>query len=338
MKILTLALAAVATMGAAANITGAGSTFDYPLFSKMFSEYAKIKKDDVNYQSIGSGGGQRQLLAQTVDFGATDGPMSDEQLTSAPGKIVHIPVTLGGVVPTYNLPGITETLKFTGPLLADIFLGKIKLWNDAAIAKVNPGLKLPPLPITVAHRSDGSGTTFIWVDFLSKVSSEWKSKVGTATTVQWPTGLGGKGNEGVAGIVKSTPGAIGYNELAYADQNKIAYGSVRNRGGQFVIASPATVTAAANSKVLPTDTRVSIVNSSVGYPISSFSWVVLYQDQKYGNRTTAQGQAVKDLLKWMVTDGQQYSEALEYSQLSKNAQARALSIIGGLTFGSTKLK
>ncbi|WP_041230713.1 phosphate ABC transporter substrate-binding protein PstS [Deinococcus peraridilitoris] len=337
-KILALGLTAVTSTAFAVNLTGAGATFPYPLYSKMFNEWNKISSDDVNYQSIGSGGGQRQILERTVDFGATDGPMNDEDLKKASGKILHIPITLGAVVPTYNLPGVNTQLKFTGKVLADIYLGKIRTWNDPAITKLNAGVTLPPLPITVVRRSDGSGTTFVWVDYLSSVSSEWKSKVGTATTVQWPVGIGGKGNEGVAGIVKSTPGAIGYNELVYALQNKIAYGAVQNKAGQFVVASPKTVTEAAGSKVVPADTRVSLVNSAKGYPISSFTWVLVYADQKYGNRTEAQASALKKMLGWMVTDGQKYAEPLDYAGLPGNAATRAKAIIASITYDGKALK
>ena len=336
-KFLTLGLAVVAGTTLAVNITGAGATFPYPLYSKMFNEWNKLSKDDVNYQSIGSGGGQRQILAQTVDFGASDGPMSNEDLAKAPGKILHVPITLGAVVPTYNLPGVTAALKFDGPTLANIYLGKIRLWNDASIAKLNPDAKLPALPITVVRRSDGSGTTYVWVDYLSKVSSEWKTKVGVATTVQWPLGIGAKGNEGVAGIVQSTPGAIGYNELVYAIQNKIAYGSVKSRTGAFVAASPETVTEAASSVVIPLDTRVSITNATKGYPISSFTWVLVYTDQKYGNRTEAQAVALKKMITWMITDGQQYAKPLDYAGLPANAQTRARALVSTINFGGKKL-
>lgn len=337
-KILTLGLMAVTGSALALNLTGAGATFPFPLYSKMFAEYNKVSANDVNYQSIGSGGGIRQILAQTVDFGASDGPMSDEDLKKAPAPLLHVPITLGAVVPTYNLPGVNQQLKFTGQVLADIYLGKIKTWNDPAIVKLNEGVTLPPLPITVVRRSDGSGTTFVWVDYLSNVSSEWKSKVGTATSVQWPVGVGGKGNEGVAGLVKQTPGSIGYNELVYALQNKIQYGQVRNRAGQFVNASAATVTQAAASKVLPVDTRVSLVNSQQGYPISSFTWVLVYKDQQYNNRSQAQAKATKDLLNWMVTTGQQYAEPLDYARLPQNAVTRAKAIISSITYGNQALR
>src|SRR5438876_1457109 len=277
-----LALAAVALAAAPAfaqkvQINGAGATFPYPIYSKWFSEYNKLHPEiEINYQSIGSGGGIRQVINQTVFFGATDGPMTDEQLLSAPGKVLHFPSVLGGDVPVYNIPGVDAELKFTGPLLADIFMGKVSKWNDAAIAKLNPGVSLPGSDITVVHRSDGSGTTYIFADYLGKVSPDWKKTVGVATAVNWPTGVGGKGNEGVAGLVKQTPGAIGYVELIYALQNKIDFGTVQNMAGEFVRATTESVSAAAGAaaKQMPADFRVSITNApgSGVYPISSFTW------------------------------------------------------------------
>src|SRR5919204_3914678 len=245
-------------------INGAGATFPNPIYSKWFDEYHKLHANvSINYQSIGSGGGIQQITNQTVFFGATDGPMNDEQLKSAPGHILHFPTVLGAVVPVYNIPGVTDELKFTGPVLADIYLGKIKKWNDPAIAKLNPGAKLPPTDVTVVHRSDGSGTTYIFVDYLSKLSSEFKSKVGVSTSVQWPAGVGGKGNEGVSGLVTQTPGSIGYVELIYALQNKISFGSVQNAAGEFVKGSVDAVTkaAAAAAPNMPADFRVSITNA-----------------------------------------------------------------------------
>ncbi len=297
-------------------INGAGATFPYPIYSKWFSEYNKLHPDiEINYQSIGSGGGIRQLTNQTVFFGASDGPMTNDQLVAAPGKILHFPTVLGGVVPTYNLPGVTAQLKFTGTLLADIFLGKVTKWNDPEIAKVNPGVSLPGTNIAVAHRSDGSGTTYIWVDFLSKVSPEWKQKVGVATSVNWPVGLGGPGNEGVAGLVKNTPGALGYVELIYALQNHIAYGVVQNMAGEFVSASLESVTAAAGAAAgkMPADFRVSIANAEGKgvYPISSFTWMLLYESP--GNK--AQSKTMVDFMKWALTDGQKYCADLGYAPL-----------------------
>lgn len=298
-------------------INGAGATFPYPIYSKWFSEYNKLKPAiQINYQSIGSGGGIRQLQNQTVFFGASDGPMSDDQLAAAPGRILHLPTVLGSVVPAYNLPGVAAELKFTGPLLADIFLGKVTKWNDPALAKINPGVALPARDITVVHRSDGSGTSYVWVDYLAKVSPEWKQKVGVATSVSWPVGLGGKGNEGVAGLVKQTEGAIGYVEPVYAVQNKIPYGSVQNMDGAFVKSSIASVTAAAASAAaakMPADFRVSITNApgKDAYPISSFTWMLFYEAPK----DKARAKAMVDFMQWALTDGQKFAADLGYSPL-----------------------
>src|SRR5208337_1468687 len=261
-------------------LTGAGATFPYPIYSKWFSDYNKIHSDiEINYQSIGSGGGIRQILAGTVDFGASDAPMTDEQLGQAKTKILHFPTVLGAVVPTYNIPGFSQELRFTGTLLADIYLGKITKWNDPAIAKYNEGINLPAQDIVVVHRSDGSGTSYVWTDYLSKISTEWATKVGKNTSVNWPVGLGGKGNEGVAGLVKQTPGAMGYVELIYAVQNKLPYGRVQNAGGVFVKADLAGVTAAAASyaTVMPEDFRISITNApgEAAYPIASFTYLLI---------------------------------------------------------------
>ena len=303
-------------------INGAGATFPYPIYSKWFSEYNKLHPDiEINYQSIGSGGGIRQVTNQTVFFGATDGPMTDEQQQAAPGRILHFPSVLGGDVPVYNIPGITAELKFTGPVLADIFLGKITKWNDAAITKLNPGVKLPATDIVVAHRSDGSGTTYIWVDYLAKVSPEWKKKVGVATSVNWPVGVGGKGNEGVAGLVQQTPGSIGYVELIYAIQNRIAYGSVQNMAGEFVRSSLDSVTAAAAgaAKAMPKDFRVSITNAPGKgvYPISSFTWLLFYENPK--DKKLAKIMA--DFMHWALADGQKYCSDLGYAPLPKEVVA-----------------
>ena len=312
---LTVSAASV-TLLAQAQINGAGATFPNPIYSKWFSEYAKIKPGvQINYQSLGSGGGIRQLTNQTVFFGATDGPMTTDQLQAAPGKILHLPTVLGAVVPVYKLAGVSAELKFTGPLLADIFLGKVIKWNDPAIAKVNPGVKLPDTDITVVHRSDGSGTSYIWVDYLAKVSPEWKKNVGVSTAVKWPVGLGGKGNEGVAGLVKQTPGSIGYVELIYAIQNKIAFGAVQNANGEFVKASIPAVTAAAAAaaKSMPADFRVSITNAPGAgvYPISSFTWLLLYENPK----DKAQSKAMVEFMKWALTDGQKMATDLGYAPL-----------------------
>ncbi len=307
--------APIALLAQGAQINGAGATFPYPIYSKWFSEYAKAKPGvQINYQSIGSGGGIRQLSNQTVFFGATDGPMTVDQMQTAPGKILHLPTVLGAVVPVFSVAGVGE-LKFTGPLLADIFLGKVTKWNDPAIAKVNPGVKLPDLDITVVHRSDGSGTSYIWVDYLSKVSPEWAKSVGVATSVKWPVGLGGKGNEGVAGLVKQTPGSIGYVELIYALQNKIANGAVQNAAGEFVKASIPAVTAAASAaaKSMPKDFRVSITNAPGPgvYPVSSFTWLLLYENPK----DKAQSKVMVDFMKWALTDGQKFATDLGYAPL-----------------------
>ena len=279
----------------AQNINAAGATFPYPIYSKWFDEYHKLHPNiQINYQSIGSGGGIRQLTDKTVDFGASDGPMTDDQLKQAGFKILHFPTVLGADVPSYNIPGVTAELKFTPEALAGIYLGKITKWNDPAIADPNPGVKLPAEDIVVIHRSDGSGTTYIWTDYLSKVSPEWKSKVGTNTSVNWPVGLGGKGNEGVAGLVKQTPNSIGYIELIYAVQNNIPYGWVKNAAGEFVKPSLAGVSAAAAgaAKTMPDDFRVSITNApgKAAYPISSFTWLLIpAQIQDAGKKDGHQG-------------------------------------------------
>jgi phosphate transport system substrate-binding protein len=310
--------ATVLSVGIAAQtmqINGAGATFPYPIYSKWFSEYNKMHSNvQINYQSIGSGGGIQQITKETVFFGATDGPMNEDQLKAAPGPIMHFPMVLGAVVPVFNVQGVTD-LKFTGQVLADIYLGKITKWNDPAIAKLNAGAKLPPSDITVVHRSDGSGTTFIWVDFMSKLSPEWKTKVGVATSVNWPTGVGGKGNEGVAGLVSQTPGSIGYVELIYALQNKISFGSVQNAAGEFLKASLQGVTAAAAgaSANMPDDFRVSITNAAGKgvYPISSFTWLLLYENPK----DKAQAKTMVDFVKWAITDGQKFCAELGYAPL-----------------------
>jgi phosphate transport system substrate-binding protein len=297
-------------------INGAGATFPFPIYSKWFSEYGKLHPEvQINYQSIGSGGGIRQLIAQTVFFGATDGPMSDEQLKGAPGPILHFPTVLGGVVPIYNVPGVAKPLQFSGTALAGIYLGKITKWNDAALVTTNPGVKLPATDIAVVHRSDGSGTTYIFVDFLSKVSPDFKQKVGVATSVDWPVGVGAKGNEGVSGLVKQTPGAIGYAELIYATQNSIPYAAVQNKSGEFVAASLDSVTAAAAgaAATMPDDFRVSITNADGkgAYPISSFTWLLFYQNPK--DKESARTMA--GFMKWALSDGQKFTGALGYAPL-----------------------
>lgn len=303
-------------------LNGAGATFPNPMYQKWFSEYHKLHSDvEVNYQSIGSGGGIRQVLAGTVDFGASDGPMTDEQLKEAKMKILHIPTVMGAVVPAYNVPGVTGEVKFTPQALAGIFLGKITSWNDDAIAKPNPDVKLPNQPIIVIHRSDGSGTTYIWTDYLSKVSPDWQGQVGKGTSVKWPVGLGGKGNEGVAGLVRQMQGAIGYVELIYAAQNKITYGSVKNGAGDFVKASLGSVTAAAASvKNMPADFRVSITDApgKDAYPISSFTWLLIPAQSK----DAAKGKIIVDFLNWMVDDGQKMTADLSYAPLPPTVAAK----------------
>lgn len=317
--LLTAVAAAAATVGLAAQtvqINGAGATFPYPIYSKWFSEYNKLHPNvRINYQSIGSGGGIRQITQETVFFGATDGPMTNEQLQAAPGRILHFPTVLGAVVPVFNIPGVTGELKFTGPVLADIFLGKIAKWNDPAIAKLNAGVTLPDSDITVVHRSDGSGTTYIWVDYLAKVSPEWKQKVGVSTSVRWPAGVGGKGNEGVAGLVRQSPNSIGYVELIYALQNKITYGQVQNAAGKFVRASLESTTAAAAAAAsrMPADFRVSITNppGEGAYPIASFTWLLLYENPK----DKARAKVMVEFLRWALTDGQKFARELGYAPL-----------------------
>ena len=320
--ILLAGAAATAATAQAEQINGAGATFPYPIYSKWFSDYNKLHPDvEINYQSIGSGGGIRQLSNQTVFFGATDGPMTPDQMQGAPGKILHLPTVLGAVVPIYNIPGVDAPLKFSGTLLADIILGKVTKWNDPAIAGPNPGVKLPSTDITVAHRSDGSGTTYIFVDYLSKVSPEFKTKVGVATSVNWPVGVGGKGNEGVAGLVKQTPGSIGYVELIYAKQNNIDYGSVKNMEGEFVAASLDSVTAAAAvaAKQMPPDFRVSITNAPGKgvYPISSFTWLLFYENPK----DKPKARTMVDFMKWALSDGQKAASDLGYAPLPSEVVA-----------------
>jgi len=309
-------LVAAVTAQQKVQINGAGATFPYPIYSKWFSEYNKLHPNvEINYQSIGSGGGIRQITNGTVFFGATDGPMTEEQQLAAPSRILHFPTVLGADVPVYNVPNLSAELKFTGAVLADIFLGKITKWNDPALAKLNGGVNLPATDITVVHRADASGTSYIWVDYLAKVSPEWKKKVGVATAVNWPVGLGGKGNEGVAGLVTQTPGSIGYVELIYAMQNKIRYGTVQNLAGEFMKASEASVTAAAAGAAakMPPDFRVSITNAEgTGvYPISSFTWLLLYENPK----DKAQSKIMVDFVKWALTDGQKLAGSLGYAPL-----------------------
>ncbi len=310
--------------GKTVSLNGAGSTFVNPLMSKWSAEYQKVAPNvQVNYQSIGSGGGIRQLMAHTVQFGATDGPMTDEQLKEAKGAVLHVPLVMGAVVPTYNLPALAHPIKFTPEALAGIYLGEIKTWNDPKLTADNADLNLPSTAIVVVHRSDGSGTTYVWTDYLSKVSPQWKTKVGNATSVNWPTGLGGRGNEGVSGTVRQTPGAIGYVELTYAIQNKMPAGEVKNQAGQFVTASIDAVTAAAAGAVasLPEDLRYSITDApgEKAWPISGTSWAVLYKDVPAGPERSA----VVSFLRWTIHDGQKYCAALDYAALPPELVKRA---------------
>jgi len=316
-------------------MNAAGATFPYPIYSKWFDVYhSQHPNIQINYQSIGSGGGIRQLTAGTVDFGASDMPMNDDQIKEFQSKngcgILHFPTVIGAVVPTYNIPNVSTELKFTQKAIVGIYLGTITRWNDPEISNANPGVSLPKDDIVVIHRSDGSGTSFIWTDFLSKASNDWKNKVGSGTSINWPVGLGGKGNEGVAGLVKQTPDSIGYVELIYALQNNIPYGLVQNLDGKFVKASlqGVTLAAAAAAKSMPDDFRISITNApgAAAYPIASFTWLLIPDKMK----DPAKRDAVKDFLKWMLTDGQQYNEALSYAKLPKpiaDKESKAISKI-----------
>ncbi len=328
-SVVTLALTMMAAVlvHAALSINGAGATFPYPIYSKWFDEYQKKNPTvEINYQSIGSGGGIRQVTEGTVDFGASDGPMNDEQIKAFQEKhgfgILHFPTVLGADVPTYNIPGVSTALNFTPEALAGIFLGKITKWNDPAIVAANKGVNLPGSDIVVVHRSDGSGTTYIWTDYLSKVSEEWKSKVGKGASVNWPVGLGGKGNEGVTGQIKNAPNSIGYVELIYAVSNNIPYGNVKNSSGVFVKADLASVSAAAAAvaKTMPDDFRVSITDppGKTAYPIASFTWLLI--PERFSD--AAKRDAIKAFVKWMLTDGQNYTEQLSYAKLPKEVIAK----------------
>ena len=324
-------IVAAVTPVSAQDLTGAGATFPYPIYSKWFSDYAAKTGVKINYQSIGSGGGIRQLSEQTVDFGATDAPMSDAELAKAKGgAILHIPTVLGAVVVTYNVPELNRPLRLDGATLADVFLGKITKWNDVRIAALNPGARLPASDILVVHRSDGSGTSYVFTDYLSSVSTDWASKPGKGKEVQWPVGLGGKGNEGVAGQVKQLPGSIGYVELAYAKQNKLAYADIRNAQGRFVTPTIAAVTAAAAGAAakLPanTDYRVSIVNASGknAYPISSFTWLLVYRNQT----DAAKGKKLIDFVRWALTEGEKSAATLDYAPIPAAMSKQLIRQIG----------
>ncbi|MGE5212694.1 MAG: phosphate ABC transporter substrate-binding protein PstS [Nitrospirota bacterium] len=327
---LAIALGLTANASAQMMINGAGATFPYPIYSKWFDEYAKIDPSvRFNYQSIGSGGGQKQIMAQTVDFGASDGPMSDENLSKAPGKLLHIPTVAGAVVIVSNLPG-NPGLKLDGDTIAGIYLGQIKKWNDPKLAALNPGLKLPDKDIVVVHRSDGSGTTFIFTDYLSKISQEWKQKVGNNTSVNWPVGIGGKGNEGVSGQVKQTPGTIGYVELIYAIQNKMSYAELKNSAGEFVKPTIESVTAALGTADIPDDFRFSMTNApgKDAYPIAGATWLLVYQQQK----DPTKGKKLVEFLKWAATKGEAMAKDLDYAPLPENVQQRVLKRIDEIKF------
>jgi phosphate transport system substrate-binding protein len=326
--LLALALAGVMLAQSGLLINGAGATFPYPIYSKWFDQFHKANGPQINYQSVGSGAGIKQITEGTVDFGASDGPMNDDQIKAFRAKngagILHFPTVLGADVPTYNIPGVSESLNFTPEALAGIFLGRVSKWNDPTIAGANKGVNLPANDIVVIHRSDGSGTTYIWTDYLSKISGDWKDKVGKGTSVNWPVGLGGKGNEGVSGLIKQTPNSIGYVELIYAAQNKIPYGTVKNAAGTFVKADLASVSeaAAGASKTMPEDFRVSITNApgKNAYPVSSFTWLLI--PEKFKDATKRD--AIKNFVKWAITDGQDAAEALSYAKLPKEVVDKEL--------------
>jgi len=333
MFLVVLGLAGIVWSQATLSINGAGATFPYPMYSKWFDEYHKKNPNlQINYQSIGSGGGIKQVTEGTVDFGATDGPMNDEQLKTFQDKhgfgILHFPTVMGAVVPTYNIPGVDAALNFTPEALAGVFLGKVTKWNDPVISGANQGVKLPAEDIVVVHRAESSGTSYVWTDYLSKVSDEWKTKVGKGAAVNWPVGLGGKGNEGVTGTIKNTPNSIGYVELIYAESNKIPYGNVKNSAGAFVKATLAAVSAAAaaTAQDMPEDFRVSITNApgKTAYPISSFTWLLI--PEKFSD--ASKREALKGFLKWSLADGQNYAESLSYAKLPKEVVAREVKAIG----------
>src|ERR1700712_1249750 len=315
-------------------LLGAGSTFIYPLFSKMFSDYNTKTGIQVNYQSIGSGGGILQLTNRTVDFGASDGPLNDEQTTKIGAAVLHIPQASGAVVVTYNLPGDNNNISLTPDIIADIFLGKVKTWNDPRIISINKGVSIPAFPILVAHGCDGSGTTNIFTNYLSKVRAEWKGKVGSGGAVNWPTGVGGKGSEGVAGLVNRTPGAIGYVELIYALQNKMDYAKIQNKKGKFIVPSLASVTDAGNV-ALPADSKIFITDTDAadGYPIAGFTWVLIYKEQNYNSRSKDRATKLLKLLWWNLHEGQAFCAPLNYAPLSKEALKVAEKILKSATYG-----
>ena len=330
--------AASANSSGSVDLTGAGATFPYPLYSKWFADYAAATGVKINYQSIGSGGGIRQLSEGTVDFGASDSPMKDDEIAKAKGPVMHFPTVLGAVVVTYNLPGVTTPLKLSGAVVADIFAGRITKWNDPKIASLNAGVTLPATDILVVHRSDGSGTTFVFTDYLTAVSPAWASGPGKGKEVSWPVGLGGKGNEGVSGQVKQTPGAIGYVELAYAKQNNLSFASIQNASGNFVAPSPEGMTAAAAgvAEKLPgnTDYRLSIVNAAGAnaYPISSFTWILVYAQQP----DSVKGRKLRDFLRWALTEGEKQASALDYAPLPASMASRLTARLDSIKVGATQ--
>ena len=340
--VLFLALAVSSVAKAQLQLNGAGATFPAVIYSKWFDEYKNLTGVQFNYQAIGSGGGIRQVTEGTVDFGASDGPMTDQQLADVKAKqgvdVIHIPTVMGGIVLSYNLPSVSQKLKFDGSIIADIYLGKITKWNDSRIAAINPGVSLPNKAILVAHRSDGSGTTFIFTNYLSKVSSEWKSKVGNNTSVDWPVGLGGKGNDGVAGLVKQTQGSIGYVELAYAVQNKLPYGLLKNKAGNFVDANFNTVTEAAAGAVkhMPDDLRAIITDSDGknAYPIAGFTWLLIYKDMKDATKAAA----LVKFLKWAMEKGESYASGLYYAPLPKQVVKLCEKKFATITSNGKKIK
>ncbi len=337
--VLTVLMAMIGTAFAAEQeLIGAGATFPYPLYSKMFDAYNKEYGVKVNYQAIGSGGGIRQLINKTVEFGGTDAVMGEADGKAAGAPILHIPICAGAVVVTYNLSGNPD-IKLTPDVVVDIFLGKIKRWDDQRIKAQNAGVALPAADITVVHRSDGSGTTAIFSDYLSKVSKEWKDRVGSGTALNWPVGLGAKGNPGVAGLVKQTPGSIGYVELIYALQNKMSYGAIQNKKGKFITPTLGATSMAANIP-LPDDMKVSLTDTSAadGYPISGFTWVLVYKEQKYGDRTEARARSLAKLLDWMTHEGQKYAEPMHYAPLSKSARDKADKLIKSITYDGKPIK
>jgi len=331
--VLVLAFGCISAWSGETELLGAGATFPYPLYSKMFDSYYKETGVKINYQAIGSGGGIKQLMSRTVDFGGTDAFMSDEDMADLDERILHVPTCLGAVAVTYNLPG-DPVIKFTPDILADIFLGKLTEWNDPRLVEVNPELDLPDMTIVVVHRSDGSGTTFIFSDYLGKASKEWLKRVGVGKSLNWPTGLGAKGNPGVAGLVKQLPGSMGYVELVYASQNHMPVGRVRNKSGNYIEPAMESVSLAAQTE-LPEDTRVSITDTDAedGYPIGGFTWLIFYQEQKYGGRPVAKAEELVKLAWWMIHDGQEFAEPLHYAPLPQGGVEKAEAILKSVTYG-----